>query len=241
MYFSKTFQQITILVIALIVEAAIIHTCHYSPAPMQDNTEQVETSEWVNNAGDIVESVKADPSYFAQHDKELLDSVAKVYNTKPKKVIEYVVIHEQGESDIPQSGKTAADYMPVDSNKKDCPPEVKSLSADFSNPYYDAHVKIANVGSSDTSSLHISSRDTLTMLWKWVPEGNIFHRTKKLQLDISNANPDNKVYIDHAYRITEKPKRWAIGLQLGYGVYMKGIPQFVPYAGVGITKTIIRF
>jgi len=209
---------------------------------MQDNTEQVETSEWLNGAGDIVSSLKADPEYFATDRAHLIDSLAKVYKTKPKRVIEYVTIHTEGESDIPQNGTTAADYFPVDSSKQDCPPQIKSLVAGFKNDYYTVEAKIAVAGSGDTSSMHVTSRDSLTMLWKWVKEGSIFHRTKKLQLDISNANPDNKVYIDHAYRISEKPKKWAIGVQAGYGISLSGTElKPVPMISFGIQKVLIRF
>jgi hypothetical protein len=236
MYISKT----TLLIVCGLMVAFILLTCHYSSAPMHGSSEIADTSEWVNNAGDVVESLKADPAYFEKAKQEVIDSMARTFKTTAKKVIEYITIHEHGESDIPQNGTTAADYLPVDSGKKDCPPEVKSLSADFSNPYYDAKVKV--YASGDSSAMHISSRDTLTLLWKWVPEGNIFHRTKKLQLDVSNANPDNKIYIDHAYRITEKPKRWAIGFSAGYGVPLTGnILKPVPMISFGVTKTLIRF
>lgn len=36
-------------------------------------------------------------------------------------------------------------------------------------------------------------------------------------------------------------KRWGIGIQAGYGVQLKGTPQFVPYIGVGITYNLFSF
>ena len=38
-----------------------------------------------------------------------------------------------------------------------------------------------------------------------------------------------------------KPKRWSVGLQVGYGMTMKGTPQFVPYVGVGISYNLFSF
>jgi hypothetical protein len=77
------------------------------------------------------------------------------------------------------------------------------------------------------------------MVGKWITEGNIFHRRKKLQFDFSNANPDNKIYIDHIYRPTEKPKKWAIGGQIGYGI--SNSMKAFPYIGIGVSYNPIRF
>lgn len=238
MIISKIAKQILILLAALIIEAAVLLTCHPSPTPLHGSSEQVDTLEWVNGGGDIVSSIKADPSYFEEHDKYLIDSMAKVYKTKPNRIIEYVTIHTEGKSDIPQSGPTAADYFPVDTTK-DCPPQIKSLTADFVSPYDSLHVVIAAPGSADTSSMHKVSKDTLTMVGKWVKEGNIFNRHKNLQFDFSNANPDNRIYIDKIYRPTEKPKKWGIGGQVGRG-FSNSMKAFT-YFGIGISYNPIRF
>lgn len=231
MNISKT----TLAIVCIAMIAFIVLTCHYSSRPIQESSEQVDTLVWVNNAGDITKSIAADPSYFSRVRQEIIDSMAKAYKTSPKKIIEYVVIHEQGESDIPQTGNTEADYF--DTAKKDCPPQIKSLAGGFKNDYYTVNVKLSLDG--DSSSMHISSRDTLTMLWKWINEGNILHRTKRLQLDVSNANPDNKVYIDQAYRIYEKPKKWGVGAQAGVGFF--GSMKPTPYLGIGISYSLINF
>lgn len=232
MYISK---QILVIVCALLI-AFIVFTCHYSSAPLQDNSEQVETSEWVNGGGDIVSSFKADPSYFEKDRAHLIDSLAKVYKTVPKKIIEYVIATTEGETDIRPDGKpTASDYAPVDSNN--CPPVPKNVAQKFSSPYYKALVQIG-----DSSYMHLQSFDTITVLWKKVNEGNIFNRKYLFQLDVSTANPDTKVSGIKAYRITEKPKKWAIGFSAGYGLPLTGNSiQPVPMISFGITKTLIRF
>lgn len=38
-----------------------------------------------------------------------------------------------------------------------------------------------------------------------------------------------------------KPKRWSIGIQAGYGMTLKGMPQFTPYIGVGISCNLFSF
>lgn len=42
-------------------------------------------------------------------------------------------------------------------------------------------------------------------------------------------------------RIKDKPKRWGIGVQVGYGMTVKGTPQFAPYIGVGVSYNLFQF
>ena len=42
-------------------------------------------------------------------------------------------------------------------------------------------------------------------------------------------------------RIKDKPKRWGIGVQVGYGMTVKGSPQFAPYIGVGVSYNLFQF
>lgn len=233
MYISKPILFLS----GLLIIVLILFTCnHIDPPPMQDNTEQVETSEWVNDAGDIVASIKADPEYFAKVREEIRDSLAKVYNTKPKKVIEYVIVTTEGNNNLRPEGKpTVEDYFLVDSTN--CPPVQKNVAQNFSSPYYKARVQIG-----DSSYMHLQAFDTVTVLWKKVKEGSIFNRKKLIQLDVSTANPDTKVSGIKAYRIYEKPKRWAIGVQAGYGISLTGTElKPVPMISFGVTKTLIRF
>lgn len=38
------------------------------------------------------------------------------------------------------------------------------------------------------------------------------------------------------------PKRWSVGIQVGYGVTLKGnTPQMAPYIGIGVSYSIFRF
>jgi hypothetical protein len=113
----------------------------------------------------------------------------------------------------------------------------KNAYQDFQSEYYKAQVQIG-----DSSYMHLQSFDTVTVLWKKVTEGSIFNRRNLIQLDVSTANPDTKVSGIKAYRISEKPKRWAVGIGAGYGVPLYGNSlQAVPFIGITITKSIIRF
>lgn len=42
-------------------------------------------------------------------------------------------------------------------------------------------------------------------------------------------------------QIREKPKRWSIGIQAGYGVTMTQQPQFAPYIGIGVSYNLFSF
>lgn len=38
-----------------------------------------------------------------------------------------------------------------------------------------------------------------------------------------------------------KPKRWGIGVQVGYGMSVNGTPQFSPYIGIGVSYNLFSF
>jgi hypothetical protein len=128
MYISKT---TLFLATALVIAAFMLFTCDHSSAPIQESSEQVDALEWMNDAGDLVSSLKADPEYFAKDREHLIDSLANVYNTKPKKVIEYVIVTTEGKTDVRPDGPVSTDYFPVDSNKKDCPPVQRNVAQNF--------------------------------------------------------------------------------------------------------------
>ena len=39
----------------------------------------------------------------------------------------------------------------------------------------------------------------------------------------------------------QKPKRWSVGIQVGYGMTLKGTPQFAPYVGIGVSNNLFSF
>ena len=42
-------------------------------------------------------------------------------------------------------------------------------------------------------------------------------------------------------QVKSKPKRWGVGIQVGYGVTLKQTPQFSPYVGVGVSYNLFQF
>lgn len=215
------------IIAGLLVVAVLCVKVNYPP----DVIPQPEVIEWVNGGGDIVASIKADPEYFAKHDKHLLDSMAKVYETKIRKIKEAIIVTTEGDGFVPKDGPSESDYFPQEDN---CPPVPKNMRQEFSSPYYHAFVQVG-----DSSFMRLQSFDTVTVLWKRVKEGNIFNRHTLLQLDVSTANPDTKVSGIKAYRIYEKPKRWGVGFQLGYGFQKDMKPA--PFIGVGLSYNVIKF
>lgn len=39
----------------------------------------------------------------------------------------------------------------------------------------------------------------------------------------------------------QKPKRWSIGIQVGYGMTLNGTPQIAPYVGIGVSYNLFSF
>ena len=61
------------------------------------------------------------------------------------------------------------------------------------------------------------------------------------QLDSVWVYPETR-YITKEVTVSEKRKRWGIGVHAGYGMSVPGgKPVFSPYVGVGISYDLIRF
>lgn len=189
---------------------------------------------WKDKYNNNVASLKGYEAQFAYEEKKLLDSIAKVHNSKVKYIKEYVTITEEGKTVIVTKDKPVITY--VDSGKGK---EMKSVFQMFENPYYIAEATIDLTGK-DSSKLALQTVDTLSVVWKEVKEGNIFHRKTFLQLDVSNKNPYNQITGLQAYRVAlPKPKKFGVGIQVGYGFAQGITPQ--PYLGVGVQWSVIRF
>ena len=215
-------------------------TCHSCRA-IEKVAAADSTYYWKNKAGNAVASQKKTAEDFAVINKKLSDSIAKAYHTKPKLVKEYIVIHNEAKTDLPPVNDTkAADYFPplhLDGEGPGvrCPPQIKNLRQSFANNYYKADVQLG-----DSSYLHLSAKDTITIVWHITKAGNIFHRREYLQADISNANPDVKTNNLQIYRMKDRSqKRFGIGFQLGYGYSNSFHPSL--YVGAGLNYNLIRF
>lgn len=60
----------------------------------------------------------------------------------------------------------------------------------------------------------------------------------KASLDSFFVYPSKEVL---TINIKPKPKRWGIGVQVGYGLTLQPQPKFAPYVGVGISYNIFNF
>ena len=180
-----------------------------------------------------IASLRKTPEDFAQATKGYLDSVSKAFDSKPAKiqeVIKYIT--------------TAHDTLYTDAQPiivHDTLKAITSLSEEFNSNYYNIFAHIEAVGKG--SFLQFVGYDTVTTVFKNVSTGNIFNRKNFLQLDIKNSNPFIVVTGAHAYRQeVPAPKKWAVILGIGYG-YGFGTTQVkpVPYIGISVGKTLIRF
>lgn len=61
------------------------------------------------------------------------------------------------------------------------------------------------------------------------------------QLDSVWVYPETR-YITKEVAVSEKRKRWGIGVQVGYGMSLpQGRAEFAPYVGVGISYNVLRW
>ncbi|MGN0032444.1 MAG: DUF6808 domain-containing protein [Candidatus Limimorpha sp.] len=100
-----------------------------------------------------------------------------------------------------------------------------------------------------------NTQDSLRDFGKSVPDSAdvLIPITQKIYKDstytawVSGYNPslDSLIFRMHREVITvkeyQKPKRMSIGVQVGYGMTLKGTPQFAPYVGIGVSYNLFSF
>ena len=78
-----------------------------------------------------------------------------------------------------------------------------------------------------------------------IPITQKVYETDRYRAVVSGYKPSlDDIYIYQPTQIVQvknKPKRWGLGLQVGYGVTLKGTPQFTPYVGVGVSYNLFQF
>lgn len=78
-----------------------------------------------------------------------------------------------------------------------------------------------------------------------IPITQKVYETDRYRAVVSGYKPSlDDIYIYQPTQIVQvksKPKRWGIGIQVGYGVTVKGTPQFCPYIGVGVSYNLFQF
>lgn len=100
-----------------------------------------------------------------------------------------------------------------------------------------------------------NSRDSVENFSKNVPDSAdvVIPITQKVYEDstytayVSGYNPqlDSLIFRMPKAVVTireyQKPKRWGVGLQVGYGMTVRGTPQFTPYIGIGVSYNLLSF
>ncbi len=78
-----------------------------------------------------------------------------------------------------------------------------------------------------------------------IPITQRVYETEQYRAVVSGYRPnlDNLVIYQptQVVRIKDKPKRWGIGVQVGYGMTVNGKPQFTPYIGIGVSYNLFQF
>lgn len=200
--------------------------CHKKVIPHSGGTAD-STRYYKNKLGETVAYIKKKDEDYAKAIWDL-DSMAILFNTKPKYIKEVVQVVSKTTDTIYSSTDPITIYQ-GDS--------VRMLSQMFESNYHIAEVTIDRKG--DSSRLLLSSVDTIDVITKQVIEGPLWNRRKWVELDVKNRNPNTVITQVNAYRqLLPKPKKFGIGFQVGYG--FSGIAP-KPYVGVGISYNLIRF
>ena len=98
---------------------------------------------------------------------------------------------------------------------------------------------------SEQKSTLISELNTQDSVTVQIPITQRVYETDRYRAVVSGYQPsldDLLIYQpSQVVRIKDKPKRWGIGVQVGYGMTVKGTPQFAPYIGVGVSYNLFTF
>lgn len=90
-----------------------------------------------------------------------------------------------------------------------------------------------------------AAEDTPDSVSVQIPITQRVYETDRYRAVVSGYQPsldDLLIYQpSQVVRIKDKPKRWGIGVQVGYGMTVKGSPQFAPYIGVGVSYNLFQF
>lgn len=225
-------KNIVIGVLVLVIAALLFFAIKCNPkkstvVPVSNDS----ATYWKDKYGTTIASIRYYEGELSEKNSTI-DSLAKALSIKPKHIKEVVTITLRGENTITTIEKPTIKYDTVSGL-------VASASQDFESPYYDVTAFIS-LNEDEQSNLRIQTFDTLTLVQRVVKTGSIFNRQTSIQFDIINANPYNLVTGIEAYKVElPKPKRFGIGLQVGYGFSQGLTPK--PYIGIGASYNLIRF
>ena len=98
---------------------------------------------------------------------------------------------------------------------------------------------------SEQKSTLISELKTQDSVTVQIPITQRVYETDRYRAVVSGYQPsldDLLIYQPtQVVRIKDKPKRWGIGVQVGYGITVGKQPQFSPYIGIGVSYNLFTF
>lgn len=217
----------------------------FSPAATPDkgivNTPPAQAKKYTDAAGTVHTEIKVaqvekatgnEPQY--QH---ILDSMANVLKQKDKFIKDLTI------AKVEHSG----DFKPVysDSNGTILHLNDDSLYKKITDnnvfPVYNTRVnykdKYLDLSGTlnDDSSWHYTISEVLAIATHEKKKGWF---SRELTVDVSSTNPNTHIVGISGIKITPKPKKWGIGINLSYS--FNGT-AFVPTMGIGLQRNLIRF
>ena len=91
----------------------------------------------------------------------------------------------------------------------------------------------------------VAAEDASDSVTVQIPITQRVYETDRYRAVVSGYQPsldDLLIYQpSQVVRIKDKPKRWGIGVQVGYGMTVNGKPQFTPYIGIGVSYNLFQF
>lgn len=198
------------------------------------------TQYYKDKLGHEVAAIKQrDEDYFKVTSAGYLDSIAKLHNSKAALIQEVITLKQKGAVTITVATPPTI-IKSVDTIPGQCPDLISAQQA-FSSPYYYADVTIA-LNNRDSSRMSLQTVDTLSIVAKTVKEGGLFNSKTYLQIDATNANPDNHITGLQVYRkLLPKAKKFGIGPFVGYGVSGNALLKPNILVGVSVQYNFIRF
>lgn len=207
--------------------------------------DKVDSLAWINKLGDSVKSVLGTKEALASENIELRDSIAKIYGYNKDRIDfllatnlslqhqiedqEPAVIVEPPDLPVNFDNNITLTKAIVDSIKKSV-----VLRHVFRDKFDTADV---TMGRTNDIKLKVSSG--ITIASGWVKQKGWF-KPDLYRVDLSFTNPAFKADgLKSFVAPPPRPKRFGIGIQIGYG-WQTGLNP-APYIGAGISYNIIRF
>lgn len=207
--------------------------------------DKVDSLAWINKLGDSVKSLIGTKEAFASENLILKDSIARIYGYNKDRVDFLIAtnlnlqkqLEDQEPAVIVDNGHDNVVFLPSNVLDKKTIDSIKR-SVTLSHVFKDKFDTIG-VSLGIRNKLNLKLHTGMTAVAGWVKQKGWF-KPDLYRLDLSFTNPDIKINGTKSFVApAAKPKRFGIGIQIGYG-WQSGLkPQ--PFIGAGISYNLIRF